>query len=54
MKQITQWLDPHKIIDSEYGNVTYKEWCELERKRISKEKCIVRKDDSGHIAVFKK
>ena len=51
MKQITQWVDPAGHIDSQYGEISYQEWCEREVKRISP-KCMI-KESHGKIAIFK-
>ena len=34
-KTLTHWSSPTEIIDSGYGNITYREWCEKERDRIN-------------------
>jgi len=34
-KMMTQWSSPNEIIDSGYGRITYREWCEKERDRIN-------------------
>jgi len=33
---VTEWGFPDEIIDSGYGKITYREWCEKERDRINK------------------
>jgi hypothetical protein len=35
--QLTEWGDPEKRIESQYGEVTYGEWCELEIDRLAKQ-----------------
>ena len=47
MKQVTRWGDPHKHIDSEYGDITYRQWSERECKRIDKNKCFIKSDEKG-------
>lgn len=34
-KTLTHWSNPTEIIDSGYGEITYREWCEKERDRIN-------------------
>ena len=36
VKCVTEWDDPEEIIQSEYGNITYRLWCEIERDRLNK------------------
>jgi len=52
-KTVTQWSSPAEIIDSGYGKITYREWCEKERDRINKRgdgvRIVKRKD--GFIAL---
>lgn len=31
---ITTWSRPNEMLQSQYGNVTYREWCELEKARM--------------------
>ena len=35
-KSLTHWGRPHELLQSQYGEVTYREWCEKERDRINK------------------
>lgn len=35
-KSITQWEMPTDKVDSGYGTIPYRKWCELERKRLAK------------------
>jgi len=35
-KTMTHWTNPTDIIDSGYGKITYREWCDKERDRINK------------------
>ena len=32
--QLSIWDDPNKRLASQYGNITYREWCERESARI--------------------
>jgi len=34
VKMITVWGDPTELMDSQYGWVSYREWCMRERMRI--------------------
>lgn len=34
-KTLTEWSSPNEIINSQYGKVTYREWCQKERDRIN-------------------
>lgn len=53
-ERVSQWADPDEVIDSGYGRVTFREWCELELARMRKHgdrvKLVVRKSD-GFIAI---
>lgn len=31
--QITVWREPHQMMDSEWGRMTYTEWLEMEKPR---------------------
>ena len=33
---LTKWSSPREIIDSGYGKIAYRVWCEKERDRINK------------------
>ena len=33
-KQMTLWTRPDEVLKSQYGTVTYREWCEREVQRI--------------------
>jgi hypothetical protein len=35
-KAVTVFDDPKTIVESQYGKITYREWCERERDRINK------------------
>lgn len=35
-KHISIWGDPNSKLPSQYGNVTYREWCQQEAQRINK------------------
>jgi len=48
-KIITNFEDPHKTIETEYGEISYKAWCGLEAKRIGK--CKVVEDFKGCVAI---
>jgi len=52
-KTITHWSSPDEIIDSGYGKITYREWCQKERDRINQHgdgaKIVTRRD--GFIAL---
>jgi len=52
-KTITEWSSPTEIINSGYGNITYREWCERERDRINKRGDTVRivERKNGYIAL---
>ena len=53
--RITLWVVPEDYIESSYGKITYREWCERERKRISAQgstACVVARED-GMIALFR-
>ena len=55
MFQITEFDSPGKKMNTEYGNITYAEWLEKERKRIGGWTFVVRKEDSKRrIALFYK
>jgi hypothetical protein len=45
---LTHWSKPTEIIDSGYGEITYREWCQRERDRLNKRgddvKIVVRAD----------
>lgn len=34
-KQVTVWMEPEKSINSEYGIIPYKDWCEKEKSRLN-------------------
>ena len=34
-KELTHWTNPDAMIDSQYGNITYRKWCEKEQERIN-------------------
>jgi hypothetical protein len=51
--RMTIWVDPDKVIESEWGNVSYSKWMKLESSRRNKNKHFIRKK-SGLIALFKK
>jgi len=34
-KTLTEWSSPDEMIDSEYGKITYRSWCENEKNRIN-------------------
>ena len=53
MRQITHWQDPNYEMDTEYGRMSYKTWCDKECKRIDSKRCDVRENDAGEIAIFK-
>ncbi len=36
MKRLTVWEKEENIINSEYGDIFYKDWCEKEMERLSK------------------
>ena len=52
-KRVSEWSSPDEIIDSGYGRITYRVWCEKERDRINRHgdcvKIATRKD--GFIAL---
>ena len=50
---ITHWTKPNEVIVSEYGAITYREWCEKERDRINKHGVTVKivKRAGGDIAL---
>jgi hypothetical protein len=33
--ELTEYSKPDEILKSQYGNTTYREWCERERERIN-------------------
>lgn len=35
-KTVTRFLPPMKTFDSQYGEVTYLQWCELEQDRMNR------------------
>lgn len=34
-RRITLWTRPEEIIETAYGRMTYREWCERERERLT-------------------
>jgi hypothetical protein len=34
-KRLTEWSQPSEILNSQYGKVTYREWCDKECARIN-------------------
>lgn len=60
MIQVTVWSLSDEIIDpSQYGRVSYRQWCELEKERYEKDDIkaeirerIVKGNPNGKIALF--
>ena len=53
--QFTYWKPVDYVLETEYGKITFKEWCERDAKRIGD--CIVKeKQEKGRTfaAIFKK
>lgn len=53
MQQITAWKLPDGTMNTEYGNITYKQWCEKEIKRIGGN-LEIRTNNENKISVWKK
>lgn len=57
IRNVTNWEKPSLKFDSEYGIVNYKEWCDLEVKRMNKVneyfRYYVRTDSENKIAIIK-
>lgn len=53
--RISLWLNPDEEIDSAYGRVTFRAWCDKERERLSRRGDLakVRHNEQGLIAIFR-
>jgi len=54
-RQITEYADPGETFTSQYGTVTYREWCEKELARINAggSKAMIGTDKDGNIALVR-
>lgn len=53
-KTITRWLNPTLTFASQYGKLTYLQWCECEQDRMNRlhaESVRVVRNDQGEIAL---
>lgn len=53
-KTLTHWSSPTETLNSQYGNLTYQEWCEREVQRISNaDRSVEIRYSRGQIAIVR-